>query len=71
VKLNLVAGPRPVTPGEPVELELLVENGGDGESPATRAYIALIGSAGEKQRLLSVRVPQIRTGAVGRDHVVW
>jgi len=64
VRLNVVAGPRPLQPGEPVELELLVENGGDGESATTRAHILLVPDVGEKQRLLSVRVPQIRTGAV-------
>ena len=64
VRLNLVAGPRPLHPGEPVELDLLVENGGDGESASTRAHVALIPDSGEKQRLLSVRVPEIRAGAI-------
>ncbi len=64
VRLNLVAGPRPLHRGEPVEFDLLVENGGDGQSARTRAHIALVPGSGEKQRLLSVRVPEIRAGAI-------
>jgi hypothetical protein len=63
VVIHIVAGPRHPRPGEPVEFELRVENGGDGDSPATRAHIDLVSIAEASERLLSLRVPPIRSGA--------
>jgi hypothetical protein len=60
VRLNLVVGPRQPRPGEPVEFEAQFENGGDGEFPATRAHIFIVSPASDKDRLLSLRVPEIR-----------
>jgi hypothetical protein len=63
VRLQLVSGPGHVGPGDPVEVLLQVENGGDGESPSSRAHVELISDPGATQRLLSVRVPAIKPGA--------
>jgi hypothetical protein len=60
IRLNRVVGPRHPRPGEPVEFEVQFENGGDGESPATRAHIFLVSDSPDKDRLLSLRVPEIR-----------
>jgi len=59
VRLNLVVGPRHPRPGEPVEFEVQFENGGDGQSPATRAHVLLVSESSDKDRLLSLRVPEI------------
>ena len=64
VRINIVDGPRPLQPGDPVEFELSIENGGDGDSPATRAHVALVVREEPAERLLSLRVPPIRPAAV-------
>lgn len=63
VRINIVDGPRPLQPGEPVEFEMSLENGGDGDSPATRAHIGLVFREEPGERLLSLRVPPIRSAA--------
>jgi hypothetical protein len=63
VRINIVDGPQPLQPGEPLELELSIENGGDGDSPGTRAHVTLVVRDEPPERLLSLRVPPIRSAA--------